>query len=100
MGTLEPAPFALAKFDCSSTATANAEYDLFRANTTNTTELGSIIVTVEMASLSNNSMEIECFGTICNHFTDLGESTVIVTVHFSAKDGTDLASATSGDFNI
>ena len=44
MGTLGGAPVALAKFDSSSTATANAEYDLFRVNPTNTTELGSTIV--------------------------------------------------------
>ena len=101
MGTLGGAPVALAKFDASSTATANAEYDLFRVNPTNTTELGSTIVTVEPTSLSNNSTEIECsLGPSAEHFTDLAESTVIVKLRFLTKDGSDLATATSGDLKV
>ena len=46
-------------------------------------------------------MEIECsLGPSADHFTDLGESTVIVTLRILAKDGTDLATATSGDLKV
>ena len=101
MSGLGAAPVSLARFDTSASASVNSHYEFFKTPPTETTELGSTIVSAQPLSISNNSTSLQCsLPASQDQTTDLTESYVVVEVKFSAKDKDPLAAATSGDLKV